>query len=48
MPMVRKSTGRAVLGIQAISEPATMALKITSVQEAAKASGALSVRLASV
>ena len=48
MPMVRKRTGRAVWGIQAISEPATMALKITSVQEAAKARGALSVRLAIV
>ncbi len=48
MPIVRKRTGKAVLGIQAISEPATMALKITRVHEAAKARGALKVRLASV
>ncbi len=48
MPIVRKSTGKAVLGIQAISEPATIALKMTRVQLAEKASGALSVRLPSV
>ena len=48
MPIVWKSTGRAVFGIQAIKEPATMALNITRVQEAAKARGALKVRLARV
>ena len=48
IPMVWNSVGRALDGIHAISEPATMALKITSVHEAANANGALRVRLASV
>jgi hypothetical protein len=48
IPMALNKTGIAVLGIQAIKEPATMALKITRVQLAANARGALSVRLAIV
>src|SRR3989304_2399234 len=39
IPIERASVGRATVGIQAIRAPATMALKITRVQEAAKASG---------
>ena len=48
IPMVRNSTGKAVFGIQAMSDPATIALKITRVQLAANARGALRVRLAIV
>ena len=48
IPIVWNNTGKAVFGIQAIKDPATMALKMTSVQLAAKASGALKVRLAKV
>src|SRR4030067_1654124 len=39
IPIERASVGRATVGIQAIRAPATMALKITRVQEAAKSSG---------
>lgn len=48
MPMVRNSTGNAVFGIHAMRDPATIALKITNVQLAANAKGALRVRLAIV
>src|SRR3990172_2168127 len=48
MPIERVRVGRATVGIQAIRAPATMALKITHGQEAANASGGLSVRLPSV
>src|SRR3990172_6144199 len=48
MPIERVRVGRATYGIQAIRDPATMALKITRVQLAAKASGGLSTRLARV
>jgi hypothetical protein len=46
--MVCIRVGKALLGIQAINDPATIALKITSVQLAANASGALRDRLAKV
>jgi hypothetical protein len=48
IPIERVRVGRATRGIQAMSEPATMALKITRVQLAANASGGLSTRLARV
>jgi hypothetical protein len=45
IPIERVRVGKATNGIQAINAPATMALKITSVQLAAKAKGGLNTRL---